>query len=96
MEKRKLELGIGSSSTQEAKPLIYKEGSVLAESDKLKKLTEQKLLIPQIKLIDLEEEEERDRESVTMFMKKYQKLWKNLYYKYSNSGFSSKQISNFD
>jgi len=29
-------------------------------------------------------------------MKKYAKLWKNLYYKYSNSGFSSKQISNFD
>lgn len=31
-----------------------------------------------------------------MYMKKYQKLWRNLYYKYSNSGFSSKQISNFD
>ena len=29
-------------------------------------------------------------------MKKYAKLWKNLYYKYGNSGFSSKAINNFD
>lgn len=31
-----------------------------------------------------------------MMMKKYAKLWKNLYYKYSNSGFNSKNVSNFD
>lgn len=53
-------------------------------------------MIPQIKLMDLDEEEERDKEAVLMFMKKYAKLWRNLYYKYCNSGFSSKQISNFD
>lgn len=53
-------------------------------------------MIPQIKLINLDEEEERDREAVQMLMKKYAKLWRNLYYKYCNSGFSSKQISNFD
>jgi len=53
------------------KALIYKEGSVLAESDKIKRLSEQKLMIPQIKLIDLDEEEERDKESVLMYMKKY-------------------------
>jgi len=47
-------------------------------------------------LIELDEEEERDKEAVNSFMKKYQKLWRNLYYKYSNSGFSSKPISNFD
>jgi hypothetical protein len=29
-------------------------------------------------------------------MKKYSKLWKNLFYKYANSCFSSKQIRNFD
>ena len=51
--------------------MIYKDGSVLAENDKLKKLAEQKLMIPQIKLIDLDEEEERDKESVMMYMKKY-------------------------
>lgn len=30
------------------------------------------------------------------FLKKYSKLWKNMFYKYANSGFSSKNISNFD
>jgi hypothetical protein len=44
----------------------------------------------------LDEEEDRDREAVQSFMKKYAKLWKNLYYKYANSGFSAKQIYNFD
>lgn len=29
-------------------------------------------------------------------MKKYAKVWKNLYYKYSNSGFNPKNVSNFD
>jgi hypothetical protein len=39
LDKRKLELGIGSN-TQEVKALIYKEGSVLSENDKFKKLAE--------------------------------------------------------
>lgn len=54
------------------------------------------MMIPQISLFDLDEEEDRDKEAVEMFMKKYAKLWKNLYYKYGNSGFSSKPISSFD
>ena len=61
------------------------------DSDKLNKL-----IVPQIKLIDLNEEEERDNEAVILFMKKYAKLWRNLFHKYANSGFSSKQITNFD
>lgn len=52
--------------------------------------------MPQIKLIDLDEEEERDKEAVLLFVKKYAKLWKNLFYKYANSGYNSKQVSNFD
>jgi len=47
-------------------------------------------------LINLDEEEDRDKEAINMMMKKYAKLWKNLYYKYSNSGFNSKNVSNFD
>ncbi len=47
-------------------------------------------------LLDLNEEEERDKEAANAIMKKYSKLWKNLFYKYANSGFSSKQINNFD
>ena len=46
--------------------------------------------------MNLDEEEDRDKEAVNMFMKKYSKLWKNLFYKYCNSGFSAKPISNFD
>jgi hypothetical protein len=47
-------------------------------------------MIPEIKLIDLDEEEERDKEAIIEYFKKYAKLWKNLYYKYANSGYSSK------
>jgi hypothetical protein len=55
-----------------------------------------KMMLPEIKLLNLEEEENRDKDGMLAIMKKYAKLWKNLYYKYSNSGFSSKNISNFD
>lgn len=55
-----------------------------------------KMMIPDIKLLNLDEEEIRDKEGMLLIMKKYAKLWKNLYYKYANSGFSSKKISNFD
>jgi hypothetical protein len=47
-------------------------------------------------LLDLESEEERDKEAVNALMKKYAKLWKNLFYKYANTGYSAKQIYNFD
>ena len=53
-------------------------------------------MLPAIRLFNLDEEEERDREAVTVFMKKYAKLWRNLFYKYANSGFSVKPIRNFN
>ncbi len=31
-----------------------------------------------------------------LYVKKYQKLWKFLFGKYSNSGYSIKDVSNFD
>lgn len=46
--------------------------------------------------MNLEEEEDRDREAMNLMMKRYSKLWRNLYYKYSNSGFNSKNVTNFD
>lgn len=55
-----------------------------------------KLVQPEIVLLNLEEEETRDKDGMVAVMKKYAKLWKNLYYKYANSGFSSKEVSNFD
>lgn len=47
-------------------------------------------MIPNISLWDLDAEEDRDKEAVLYFMKKYGKLWRNLFYKYANSGYSSK------
>ena len=44
----------------------------------------------QIKLVDLEEEEDRDRELIAAFMKKYHKIWKYLHARYMNQMYSSK------
>lgn len=53
-------------------------------------------MLPELKLLNLDEEEDRDKEAMNLMMKKFTKLWKNLYYKYSNSGFNPKNASNFD
>jgi hypothetical protein len=60
------------------------------------KLSDARKVVPEFKLIDLEEEEERDKEAVQAYMKKFAKLWRNLFQKYANTGFSSKQPKNFD
>jgi hypothetical protein len=73
--------------------LIVREDDL--EQEKAKKLMA-KMMLPEIKLLNLDEEENRDKESMLVLMKKYSKLWRNLYYKYSNSGFSSKKVTNFD
>jgi hypothetical protein len=75
----------GRTTQDEIKALIYKEGT----SDKDKAILA-KILLPQLKLVDLDEEEERDKEAVVLYMKKYGKLWKNLFSKYANACFSSK------
>ena len=94
LEKRKLELGV-TKAIDNGQAMIFKEGSVDKDNEKFKKLSS-KMMTPQIEYFDMDLEEERDRESMVSFMKKYAKLWKNLFYKYANSGFSSKQINNFD
>lgn len=86
LNKRKIELGIlPAGQNDDVKALLYKD----QEYDKMRK-TDAKMMIPQINLVNMDEEEERDRLEVNEFMKKYAKLWKNLFYKYANSGFSSK------
>lgn len=40
--------------------------------------------------MDLNEEEDRDRELITAFMKKYHKIWKYLHSRYMNQMYSSK------
>ena len=71
--------------------MIYNEGGRESEKDKTKFNG-----ALQIKLIDLDCEEQRDKEAVKMCMKKFQKLWKNLFSKYANTGFTAKIITNFD
>jgi hypothetical protein len=41
-------------------------------------------------------EEQRDAEAVQACMKKYHKLWRNLFSKYANTGFTTKVQGNFD
>jgi len=47
-------------------------------------------------LLDLEYEEQRDIEAVRACMKKHSRLWKNLFSKYANTGFTTKQQQSFD
>ena len=49
-----------------------------------------------IQLTDLENEEERDKNALKIFMQKYHKLFHHFFTKYSNVGFSNKDQSNFD
>ena len=54
-------------------------------------------LMEQMKLVDLAEEEERDREIIAAFMKKYHKIWKYLHSRYMNQVYSIKgREGNFD
>ena len=43
------------------------------------------------KLVDLNEEEERDREIIIQFMKKYAKLWKYLFQRYTAQTYNFKK-----
>ena len=64
-------MGISTRNNQdEQKALIFKESE---------KKTLEKAIVPVIKLLDLDEEEERDKEAISQFMKKYAKLFKNYY-----------------
>jgi hypothetical protein len=103
IDKRKLEHGVGmrnlpneieESATKDM--LIFKGSEISQVDNERAKKALGKVMQPEIQLINLDEEEDRDKEAINMMMKKYTKLWKNLYYKYSNSGFNSKNVSNFD
>jgi len=48
--------------------------------------------------VNIDEEEDRDKESISEFMRKYQKLWRNIFAKYLDTGHKAKAFSrnNFD
>lgn len=78
---------------QEIKALIYNDQS-----------TQQKAPLKQFKnpidshitLIDINDEEDRDRELIIQFMKKNAKIWKFLFARYANSCYSTKGRKDFD
>ena len=80
IEKRKVELGIPEKA-QTRLALPYKEGQEQAEQARLGAFKAKK-----VAYIQLDEEEDRDRETVAEFMRKYQKLWRNVFAKYQNTG----------
>jgi hypothetical protein len=47
-------------------------------------------------LVDLNQEEDRDREIIVAFMRRNAKIWKFLFGRYANQCYSSKNLSNFE
>ena len=88
VDKRMIELGVPFMKKQNVvENIIFEEGSLEA--------VEKKQALPEIYIVHLEHEEERDRKGVDVVMRKYQKAIKNLFYLYANSGFSGKDTGPF-
>jgi len=91
LEKRKIELGVASRNKSNVEEnIIFEEGSRALE-----KLLEKRHGLPEIELVRIEDEEERDREAVQIFLKKYHKILHYLFVSYSNVGFSNQDQSSF-
>jgi len=92
VERRHLELGVVSKSTKNVQDAI-----ILSEG-KLEKM-QQKPGLNQIKklaefeLINLDEEEERDKEGIALFMQQYRKLFRTLFTKYANTTNIPKKVA---
>ena len=94
LERRKVEVGVPANQSgvrQELRALIYKNEE--AHDPKKKNRSAQG---DQIQLVDLNEEEDRDREIVNQYMKKYLKIWKYLFSRYANQMYSAKGKKDFD
>lgn len=44
----------------------------------------------------VEDEEDRDYEALRLFMEQHKRIFRYLYNRYANSGFSTKQVGSFD
>eukprot|EP01022_Parablepharisma_sp_SALTPOND_P028665 TRINITY_DN71377_c2_g1_i1.p3 TRINITY_DN71377_c2_g1~~TRINITY_DN71377_c2_g1_i1.p3 ORF type:complete len:558 (+),score=149.58 TRINITY_DN71377_c2_g1_i1:4544-6217(+) len=83
LERRKIELGVGKNANA---PILFEEGLVEKDKKKMKKI------LPEIQLIDFACEEEREKDAVFFFMRKYKRLFRYLFTKYSNSCYSRKVV----
>lgn len=89
LNRRRVEMGQLSNVggvKQELKALIYQPDEAPSKRPKRFKNP----IDEAVKLVDLNEEEDRDRELITAFMKKYHKIWKYLHSRYMNQMYSSK------
>eukprot|EP00357_Protocruzia_adherens_P031664 CAMPEP_0115033794 /NCGR_PEP_ID=MMETSP0216-20121206/40176_1 /TAXON_ID=223996 /ORGANISM="Protocruzia adherens, Strain Boccale" /LENGTH=1250 /DNA_ID=CAMNT_0002412373 /DNA_START=59 /DNA_END=3809 /DNA_ORIENTATION=- len=88
LEKRKLELGVAPRNKKDISGnIVFKEGTI----DSYKKKDKH---APEIQLMDLEDEEEKDKEAVDLLMKKFQRALKLLFNTYCNSGFDVNRKQN--
>lgn len=78
---------------QEIKALIYKDDESSASKNWPKARSP---IENQVVLVDLREEEDRDREIIVAFMKRNARIWKFLFGRYANQCYSSKQQKDFD
>jgi hypothetical protein len=53
-------------------------------------LRERKHGLPEVEYIDLEAEEERDQDMINVTFQNYNKVFRHLYQRYGNSGFTTK------
>ena len=78
-----MELGVGVSSDA---PVIFEEGAISKRWIKKD---------PEIELINFQCEEDSEKVAITLYMKKYRKLFRYLFSKYANTCYSEK-INEFD
>ena len=92
LNKRMIEHGVTYRNDKNAQlNVVFADGEV-----EFNKVFDSHTGLPPIDLIDLEDEEQRDVEAIRIFLKKYSKLWRFMFKKYANMGFSTKPIRNFD
>ena len=94
IDKRMIEHGVAlmnKKGVSAPEMIIFPEGVVEQE-----KINETHHRLPEIKLVHLENEEERDRYGVNVLIIKYSKALKSLFNCYANSGHSDKANSSFE
>jgi len=93
LKKRRVENGVPTNVNgvkQELKALIYNSGQhPLKQAAKFDQPKE-------VRLLDLEQEEERDKEIVNEYMRRHAKVWRYLFTRFSNQCYSSKGKQDFD
>jgi len=92
LEKRKIELGVSTKNKKDEEAnIIFPEGSI-----ELMKAMEKKTGLPEIEVIHLDNEEQRDKDVVLILLRRYHKVIKHLFNSYSNTGFSMEGKDTFE